>query len=406
MNIFNRTIFIRHHSSVCVLFAWLLLGCQVDYSTDAKEYTHELKLAGEYEIQIDIDSTEQQQSYYYQVFNQDETLYLAWANRLENAIDIYDLRRRKRTSRISFPEEGPNSLPKLRGFHFFSLDSFLVKEYNSDEIYLISTPDHQLDNEYSLYTDKKNRSADYLSVTSDCPIVVNGHRVYLCARNPYNSYDDYDRKYLESPLGRWVDLKSSQDGHTKFNRYPTTYKSQILPSEFWGFSRCMNSNGELVYSFPIDHNVYVAREDSGGSGTTVASHFLKGDQVSVRMDKNKATNELEEIKYKIESEVYSSLFYDRYREIYLRFYRHSGVAQNQKDIYGSMEDYQSRPASVIIADKKFQKIGECILPNDRFEVRNVLFLPDGIYLSDAHPRNPAMKENIISFSRFVLRKKI
>ncbi len=150
----------------------------------------------------------------------------------------------------------------------------------------------------------------------------------------------------------------------------------------------------------IDHEVYLASE--GNKYKKTRSFTLKGDLVPDKWEKNNAENELQDMRYRVESAAYSNIIFDKYRNVYYRIYRYGGQLKDKNNILQAMKEYAQRPAAIIITDNNLSKIGEIVLPKGKFNVRNFLILPDGLYLSNAHPANEDLSEDALSFTRLEL----
>jgi hypothetical protein len=53
----------------------------------------------------------------------------------------------------------------------------------------------------------------------------------------------------------------------------------------------------------------------------------------------------------------------------------------------------------LIFDENFKKLGEYDLPNNRFFVIDHFVAPDGLYISENHPENPELNEDILRFRK-------
>ena len=65
-------------------------------------------------------------------------------------------------------------------------------------------------------------------------------------------------------------------------------------------------------------------------------------------------------------------------------------------------EYGRKTFSIIILDKELNKLGETLFPNYTYNSRQLLVLPDGLYICNSHFMNPDVNDDILSFIRFDL----
>lgn len=65
-------------------------------------------------------------------------------------------------------------------------------------------------------------------------------------------------------------------------------------------------------------------------------------------------------------------------------------------------EYGRKTFSIIILDKELNKLGETLFPNYTYNSRQLLVLPDGLYICNSHFMNPDFNDDILSFIRFDL----
>lgn len=97
---------------------------------------------------------------------------------------------------------------------------------------------------------------------------------------------------------------------------------------------------------------------------------------------------------------YGNILYDSYREIYYR------IAYPKTDIDASIRplelmDYGRKNFSIIILDKKFNKIGETLFPDYTYNSVQMFIREDGLYISESHYLNPGFSDDRLNFRKFV-----
>ena len=99
--------------------------------------------------------------------------------------------------------------------------------------------------------------------------------------------------------------------------------------------------------------------------------------------------------------MYGDLIYDPFREVFYRItYPSTTIEKGVKAM--ELIEYGRKTFSIIILDKELNKLGETLFPNYTYNSRQLLVLPDGLYICNSHFMNPDFNDDILSFIRFDL----
>lgn len=150
----------------------------------------------------------------------------------------------------------------------------------------------------------------------------------------------------------------------------------------------------FVYSFIYDESVYVANiaHDSIRK-VSVKSEYI--DQVQLPDELTAQAIDF------CQNAMYGDLIYDPYREVFYRIaYPSTTIEKGVKAM--ELIEYGRKTFSIIILDKELNKLGETLFPNYTYNSRQLLVLPDGLYICNSHFMNPDFNDDILSFIRFDL----
>ena len=102
----------------------------------------------------------------------------------------------------------------------------------------------------------------------------------------------------------------------------------------WSYSLTVGPDGNLIYSFAIDHHLYEENLRDG----SVAAYGAKGRYIPTQLPDNPARDDISDVPNKVEAPVYESVIYDKYRRLYYRIYRRGGKVEDVNNLKGAMRD--------------------------------------------------------------------
>ncbi|MFN3666327.1 MAG: DUF4221 family protein [Sediminibacterium sp.] len=336
-------------------------------------------------------------NYIFPYFSNDGKQFLFLLNASTLELHQFDMDSETHIKTITLASEGPNGVAPISGFYIYSLDSIYIGTMRR-AIFLLDT--NGIVRQKIYY---KNTEIDTYPFTEPFPLIASHVHTPLILRN--------HKLYLFSiAQGSFTDLKTGNKlakqrvcfeidtvAHTgKFLpfTYPENYWSKgiIEPS----LSR-VYANGEFVYSFFGDHNVYVTADHithkTYFAGSSLFSDFKYYPDTELSTD--------EYIRYFSETSGYWSIMYDSFREVFYRFV----IIGNEADSGISPEKAITFAPnfSIIVLDKNFNKLGETVFRNNtKYVFTNSFVARDGLYISNNHPDNPENQEDYLSFTLFKL----
>lgn len=132
--------------------------------------------------------------------------------------------------------------------------------------------------------------------------------------------------------------------------YGGTYPQQYILGDFGGLYfnsiyQTVDNVGNYIYSFPADHSVYFYRSDLSKfekvyMGSRYISEIKSSDIKSIELLKDKSLR----VRYYIGQPSYSTILYDKFRDVYYRFAEHPLKSQ-----WSPGQNFR-KPFSIIVMD--------------------------------------------------------
>jgi len=193
------------------------------------------------------------------------------------------------------------------------------------------------------------------------PMIIKGNELYFNA-----SYRLKAGVKIDKSIPTQMILNLSTDSAFQFGDLPDEYKQ----GDFYGnhqrdYSRLINNKGQLVFSFPISHDIYIYDKEGELLQTNnCKSNFIAGFETIEEM---KNDGDLSAI---IDAYAYNAryldLVYDKYNNRYFRIALHK---LEKYDEGGSINDYRLRRWSILVLDENFNILEEVLMPENIFMTR-------------------------------------
>jgi hypothetical protein len=297
---------------------------------------------------------------------------------------------------VRYRLEGPNGVGEPCGFYVQSLDSIFL-ETAPLHFYLTDTSG-RVRKTYPLtgQADAQNFPVTYYcTITNQNQVPLQGTR-YHFFRWPDGFENDLTVR--KRPFLGQMDLATG-----KVELLPAYYPA-LYQQYFWssiihmdaGITRAPEG---FVFNFPGCDSVY-AWKDGKSTPHYAASRFIT---TPIKPVLNVPTTEEGLHRPVIEQQCYAFLAYDPWRQVYYRIAWHPH--DDMSNVGNILRIYAEKPCSIIVLDKDLNIIGETMLPRDRYFTMRWFIGPRGLYLSDAHPDNPDLDEDVLSYTLFTLAEK-
>ncbi len=318
-----------------------------------------LKLEEEKVKRMILDSVSAPKPQYTQIFQDSMGVrYFTFINRYDNSIYFYNYETLKFVRKIRYERQGSNGIRKSDGYFIKNMDSIYVYNLTMNEI---------------VHTNHKSKIVKRISLKGNegnKTWFQNYPQYYPRTVTPFIEADGkllftgfFPNSILESMLEKFkfnaqIDLKSN---NVVFNH--------LYPEELYGFDSNwdggmftevfpeLHPDGDkLIFSFPISHNLYLAKVDSNSYETVFAGSNFAGTIYSINRQPNKASNEVIMSHY-IKHDFYSAIKYDKFRKVYYRILL-KGIPNATK-----RSKWKDKPIAIIIMDEDFKYLGETVIGN-------------------------------------------
>ena len=376
----------KHLSLFFIQFAILFTSCSDKDNT--KQY--EL-MATDEKLVFELDTNTKNELFSYSTYEENGKNYFVFQAPDCNRILFYNMKTQKKEFEMDPPVDGNNGVGLANGYFIHNLDSIYIPNFHLKEIALINKECNVIDK----YDYTKDDNGQELSIASYSTAYL--QQVEKIGRDLY-IYSGPNRFIKKDP----VTVKFNMDSHQKtalpfcYPEYPgsdTKLKKYGLET---AFSRCFDGE-KFIYSFYYDENIYVASIDHQSiQKIPIKSKFF--DKVILPGELTAQPHEF------CEKPWYGNLLYDKYRNVYYRIaYPQATIEKGIRPM--ELLGYGRKNSSIIILDKKFNILGETLLPDYTYNSRIFLIRKEGIYISDSHYLNPNFSDDVLSFRKFDLVKK-
>ncbi len=153
-------------------------------------------------------------------------------------------------------------------------------------------------------------------------------------------------------------------------------------------------NDAFLYSFDYSNYIYKYTDENSNSYTKV---LAKSRYAEDNLMKAKTVDKTKECLAQ-----YSNFVYDRYRDVYYRFFYPKVVFNNTESMFENGEF--RKQFSIIIMDKDLNVIGETLFPENTYNPYMYFVAPEGLYISTNHIKNPDFDEDYLKFELFELKE--
>lgn len=305
-----------------------------------------------------------------QYLKYEEKEYILTMQRGKKGINIFNMETGLIEDQISMP-----SGVLLGGFYAKNLDSIYVLPKYSFKIGITGTNDTlikyaidlnvrqivELSKKYNL------GSVVELAPTVISPFIVQNGKIYITNMvNPDFNLNEQKPFFI-------INLADTSI-YTMAVHYPRDFEQSgktIIPFHFMSF--CRNMNDQAIFSFMIDHNLYVYDDNK-----TNFSVYKCASKYITELPQQQKINSIDDNVNQrlIEEAYYTRVFYDRYRSLYYRIAKHSEEYKDQNGLI-NIDNFNY---SILVIDSAFKVIGEQVFNNKEFSANSMIVTQDGIML--------------------------
>jgi hypothetical protein len=374
------------------LFALWLASC-----TDRAGHRRDtVELAPTDKLELPLDSTtSNQMEGQYLMDHKSGREYLVFFVQKQRRLLFYDPATQKLAFATQFAAEGPDGVGDACGFHAVSLDSIFLE--GSPLRFFLADTSGRVKRTYSL---QGKDDAQGYPILSYCTI---SNLNLAAATGPTYHFFRWPSGFEKDLAVRRQPFLAQLDLATGGAKMLPAFYPKFYHENFWsiihmeaGITRAPSG---FVFNFPASDSVY-AWQDGQTVAHYAASRFIT---TPIKPVASVPTTEEGLDRPIIEQQCYASLGYDPWRQVYYRIAWHPH--DDLSNVGNILRIYAEKPCSIIILDKDLNIIGETMLPRDRYFTMRWFIGPKGLYISDAHPDNPDLDEDVLSYTLFTLAKR-
>ena len=354
-----------------------------------------LKQSGETYFPLDAETPLTSKSI--QLFTEKNKRYFSLYNFFNTSVYIYDYDIKKLVKKIALSTRGPNGVgnPDYLVHYLINTDSLIIINQWDNKIFLLSDSGKVLA-KYNLPMPGPNRPYVMPDARTNHPLQLINNRLYIIG----NLFD------LNVPDQSKIKNVFTFDLNThlikRFLPRPVLYNSGTFGGLQYELSGTYDASMEkLTYSFAADPYVY--QTDLTGkikSKTYLGSKYFKA--IAAFSAKRYKNDNVDIPKLELQDHVtprFGQIIFDPYKQLYYRFTLLPMTLADYRD--PKKRDYQQE--SVIIADTNFRKVGEIILPKQKYKTNMFFVTSEGLFIALL----PELQENSdkLKFEKFIIEKK-
>lgn len=305
---------------------------------------------------------------------------------------IFDLARGEEEFEINILKEGPNAITSVRG-GLFPIDEnqFLIGEGALPNIYRLD--------KYGKILQKINYEIESkYGRNTDAGTTLYGPKPFIFSEGKL-----YGADFFFGPWGRWdedyvfskkliLEIDTTKGGSGR--ALPIT-----LPKDLWSDGPRLPltlydyANEKFIFSIYGDHNLHTVNKTGEMNSYPAKSKYIESFK-----DFDLKGNPSDFFKYSVINGTYSNILYDKFRNLYYRFVIHAHNPNENIDWLRGKK--HPRKVSIIILDENFIVKGETLLPTNKHNIYNLFITPEGLNISNSHPDNPNLNEDVLSFTTY------
>ncbi|MDR2909952.1 MAG: DUF4221 domain-containing protein [Bacteroidales bacterium] len=359
--------------------------------------THQLVESSEKNILLDNESAPKP-PYMQMIKSAEGEQILTFLNPYKNAIFFYDYENGILVDKIEYEKEGPDGILSPAGYFIKSMDSVYVYNKARFELALTDSLGH-VKQRISLIGNSSGYEwtmyyPQYFFYTVNPLFEANG-KLVLTGMSPFSIADSLIGKFKFTAN---VDIKS---GNVEFmHTYPEELygSGAIWDGEFYTQAHpVLSPDGELIHSFPVSHDVYVARRGVEDYKTVYAGSNTAGTINSIDNRGGRVSNE-DILPHILQYDFYNGIMYDTYRKVYYRL-----MLQGIPNATVNTSVFE-KPVVVIIMDEQFNYMGETVLgPWQEWNWQNSFVTPEGLVMEYFNPDLDS-EEEYLTLKTFTIEK--
>ena len=312
----------------------------------------------------------------------------------DNEIIFYNIKNLEKEHSILFKTEGLNAIQRLGGFHFINSDTIIVHEMNKLNLALINRKGEIL-KKFDLSELKNNlgnKVAAYPLFTAPTnEIFIENNYLY------FRLYQNFAPRTFEELKKRPVMTKIKINNNGKGELLELKYPNELDAGNNNYFDiHCshINDGNRSVFSFFGSSYIYFTNDYKQLNKKNCKSKY---HTKKIKPYLPFASTGMEKLNNNIKRPSYRNLFYDKYNNVYYRFFYPGYDDFNKDEDKFNLVKFQKQ-FSVMVLDENFDIIDEILMPKNTYNMRMAFVSPKGLWISTNHIKNPDFEEDFLKFT--------
>lgn len=383
-----KILFALIYSCLTIIF----LNCS-KHTSESTVFTQTLIIADTLKIPVDAKTSAIHSLVKYNENKSNQEIYFVDGDNIK----FYDIDRHQQVREINLPLEGPNGTQGGEQVLYISDDTIFVKGHNPLFIHQINSSGKKI----KTFDLSKNTEGRVFYSNSNSTLEYYKRNLYIYL----NAGISGDKIILDAPAFFSISTDNGLVSSLPF-KFPLPFRDDSKQWVFIHYNPGVTlSNNELLVSFPLLDSLYAYSipKKTIINQQSLPSNFQTRPNEVVTRSSNMNVEKAFYGQYQTTT-AYNYIIKDDYRNVYYRFVLHSKEYEAKNGLIALEAIMNEKPISIQIINKELRCIGEIELPKKRFAIDDYFVGKNGLYISNNHPGNPKINENILSYSRFVLSK--
>ncbi|TAE19805.1 MAG: DUF4221 domain-containing protein [Bacteroidetes bacterium] len=319
-------------------------------------------------LSIELDSLTYTGNSCSQYFEQDTASFFIFNNPKTNTIYIHEFKNFKYVRKIILPFDGSMGVGQMEGYYVHNFDSIFIPSTSHQTMYMVNIEGRILQ-KYKYKLNNKNDVVQIMFSSYNKPSFID-NKLY-CATPPQGNKDKSSTvQVLNLNNKEWTSMiPLSQKYDEGFYGAPNFYNTY----------KTVNYLKKNIYiSFPVDNYIYEISAKDKVNKYYAGSKYLKDVKPMAKRTFQVLFQDYDRFFRKSPS--YSSIIYDKYRDIYYR------IAQRgiSNDLIDSKDNLKNglKPFSIIVLNNKFRKVGEITLPDYTYAWQCIIPVREGVLIKN------------------------
>lgn len=360
----------------------IAIGCNDSHTSQKRTVgKHKMKamVVGKDTLNLPLDSTASSRFFSYNTQRINGQDYIIFSDLVSHSLLIYNIEKSELVKKISLPEDGPNGFGKDQKFCFLkNFDTiFISSQYN---LFVIDSSG-LIKRKYNLLSNDRKIGVQ-VRLSGFMPLVVLNSFAYFSV---LPDLAPTDLSHLENwPVLGKLNLNSGEISFV-YN-LPEIYSKGIYGGNYLYPYFCFNRNtGNFIFSFAAENNLY--ETDLKSTDKSIPANSIHLDKRIEPAKPDEVETSEDRTRFALLTDSYGPIYYDPYRNLYLR------IAQKKLDAQSFQSKKWSKTSFIMLLDEELQIIGESQI--DNLNLYSLFFTPEGVYAQ----LKTSTSEDYVSFQK-------